>query len=54
MKTKQEIMEELIKLQELSEGDAEAAHAKADYLLLEYIGEDDIAKAFKKIERWYA
>jgi len=53
--TKQEkILEELVKLQELSKGDAEVAHGKADDLLLEYINDKQITEAFKKIERWYA
>ena len=52
--TKPELIEELIKLQELSIDDAEVAHSEADDLLLKYIGEEDITKAFKKIKRWYA
>ena len=52
--TKQEIIEELIKLQELSIGDAEVVHSEADDLLLKYIGEEDITEAFNKIKRWYA
>ena len=52
--TKQEIIEELIKLEELSMDDAEVAHSEADNLLLKYIGEEDITEAFKKIKRWYA
>lgn len=35
-------------------GDPEADHVKADRLLLEYIGDEEITAAFEKIEKWYA
>ena len=50
--TKQELLKELRKLRKSS--DTEAAHFNADSLLLEYIDDDEVAKLFYKIPRWYA
>ena len=36
------------------DGDKEADHSMADSLLLEYIGDPEITKAFDAIEKWYA
>ena len=49
---KEELLKELKKLNKLS--DKEHAHGRADELLIEYIGDKDIKKAFEKIELWYA
>ena len=53
---KQKITKELIeRLKELQElGDYEAQHIKADYLILEYIGDEEIIKEFSKIPKWYS
>lgn len=48
-------LEELIKLRYNS--DTEVAHVRADNLLcdiLEQLGEDEILKAYRSIEKWYA
>ena len=46
--------EEIIKkLQELR-GDEEEQHIKADQLLLEYINDVDISRAFEEIKKWYS
>ena len=50
--TKEELLE---KLRELSNrGDTEDSHSEADFLLLDYINDEEIREAFVKIERWYA
>lgn len=36
------------------EGDPSDWHMEADALLLEYINDDDISKAFIDIEKWYS
>jgi hypothetical protein len=45
----------LIALKNLSNNnDCEEAHVEADGLLLEYINDAEITKAFQQIEKWYA
>ena len=47
--------QELITLQKLS--DCEAAHVKADQILLDILldlGYDDIVQEYEKIDKWYA
>ena len=34
-------------------GDAEATHAEADELLLQYINDPEIEKAFEEVPKWY-
>lgn len=48
--------EELIKkLKELHDNDdAEVVHVKADNLLLEFIDDEKVKKAFRGVRRWYA
>ncbi len=47
--------EELINLLNALLGDdPEGEHRKADELLLDYIGDEDIRKAFDEIEKWYS
>lgn len=47
--------EELIKkLKELDRGDKEENHVIADQLLLDYIDDQGVGKAFDQIEKWYA
>ena len=50
--TKEVLIEKLKELQKA--GDIEGAHGEADDLLLQYIGDKEITREFKKIERWYA
>jgi hypothetical protein len=52
MMTKQDLLIRLKELQGYS--DLEDAHIHADSALLEYIGDDEITKAFRDIEKWYA
>ena len=56
MTTKKEKREQLLKeLEALKKmRDVEVAHVTADGLLIKYIGDDEIANAFKEIPRWYA
>lgn len=49
--TKEELIE---KLSELNGEDPELDHIQADNLLLEYINDVEISKAFTKIDKWYA
>lgn len=51
---KPELIRKLISLRSLSLDDAESAHGEADLLLLEYIKDEEIKKAFEDIKRWYA
>lgn len=50
--TKEDLLAELNALEESS--DPESAHEKADLLLLDYIGDQDIRNAFLALTRWYA
>jgi hypothetical protein len=50
--TKEQLLIELKNL--LNSNDAEQAHVLADRLLLEYINDTEITKAFQIIEKWYA
>jgi len=50
--TKEELMDELHKLE--VNDDREDAHIKADSLLLAYINDVDIERAFDAIDKWYA
>ncbi len=43
---------DLKKLEALS--DAEAAHIKADSILLRLIDDEEIREAFKSVQRWYS
>jgi hypothetical protein len=49
---KKELLEALCVLK--GEGDTEKAHIVADTLLLEYIGDNDIIRAFDDIGKWHA
>jgi hypothetical protein len=44
----------LEKLRELRNLDAETGHMEADDVLLNLIGDDEIAKAFRTLPKWYA
>jgi hypothetical protein len=47
--------EVLAKLQELRESnDPETGHIEADALLLRYINDPEIARAFNVLQKWYA
>lgn len=53
--TKQELIDELKLQEELAKHDAEEAHGNADDLLIRYIDDEDIAKAYAAITpKWYA
>lgn len=41
-------------LEDCNTGDAERDHIKADELLLLYIDDDEISRAFESIDKWYA
>jgi hypothetical protein len=49
--TKTELIE---KLQTLVDGDLEEAHIEADLLLIDYINDPDIKKAYDAIRKVYA
>lgn len=51
--TREELLEELRKLHGADQ-DHEGAHIRADDLLLDYINDDEITKAFDEIVKWYA
>ena len=49
---KNELLKKLKELQD--DRDTESAHSDADDLLVEYIGDDEIANEYGKIRKWYA
>lgn len=50
--TKEELIKKLFDLTFYY--DLEKAHIEADILLLEYINDEEITKAFNDIDKWYA
>lgn len=59
--TKKELINKLKDLMKKSEGwpdshvySPDTAHIEADKLLLAYIGDEEVTKAFRAIEKWYA
>jgi len=48
--TKQELIE---KLKALHGETPETAHGTADFLLLEYIDDEEVTDAFVNVDRWY-
>jgi len=51
---KQKLLKVLGELLDLSRGDPEDAHGKADEALLAYIADTDITAAFDVIKKYYA
>lgn len=51
--TKQELIEKLRNIQK-NNFDLESNHGDADDLLLEYIDDKEVTKAFNDIDKWYA
>lgn len=49
----EELIEKLKELQKSNNG-KHMNHIEADNLLLDFIGDEDVYRAFKKIEKWYA
>jgi hypothetical protein len=49
--TKEELLK---KLAVCNNGDIETGHADADDALIEFINDEDIAKAFNALPKWYA
>lgn len=47
-----ELIKELKKLSK--RGDTEIAHSEADNLLIQYINDDEIEKAYEAVPKWYA
>jgi hypothetical protein len=50
--TKDELLKKLAECNE--NPDQEVAHVDADQLLVEYIGDDEIALAYHAIDKWFA
>lgn len=50
--TKEELIQRLREIKNNS--DKEMGHMEADSLLLDYIGDDEIAAAYESISKWYA
>lgn len=50
--TKDELLKRLAECNE--DTDQGSAHANADQLLVEYIGDDEIALAYHAIDKWFA
>lgn len=51
--TKEELIEALKEIA-ANNDDEEVDHARADALLLEYIGDNEVTEAFDSINKWYA
>ena len=51
--TKEELITKLKTIKD-NNSDIEIGHQKADWLLLEYINDEDITFAFNDLEKWYA
>ncbi len=52
--TKEELINKLNQLSIDSKSDEEIAHCSADEVLLEFINDPEVTKAFKSIKKWYA
>lgn len=55
--TREQVLEKLVKAQEFSKGDPEAAHSIADRVLCDLlidIGYADVVEAYRKVRKWYA
>lgn len=50
--TKEELIKILTDL--ASNDDQEYAHIEADLVLLQFINDYEVSKAFRKIDKWYA
>jgi hypothetical protein len=50
--SKEELLKKLKEYEGL--GDTEMAHGYADDVLIEFINDKDIEKAYEKIDKWYA
>lgn len=53
MMTITKLIEGLKLIEELN-GDPDIAHEKADNMLIDYIGNDEVTKAYQDIKKWYA
>ncbi len=49
--TKDELIQ---RLKECDTGDTELDHVRSDELLLDYINDPEVTKAFIEIDKWYA
>lgn len=52
--SKQELIDKLKELLDLSKKDPEDAHGQADEYLLKFINDSEITDLFNKLEKWYA
>lgn len=46
-------LEEILARSKVGGYDEEGEHSKADWLLLEYIGDEEVSRVFSSIPRWY-
>ena len=51
---KEELIKELKKLTKYGDGDYEGGHGDADDLLVKYIDDAEITKAYDNVGKWYA
>jgi hypothetical protein len=52
--TKADLADRLNEIAANFNGDPEAAHGFADSLLIAYINDHEVTKAFDRVEKWYA
>ena len=52
--TKEQLIQSLNELAEIEKDDYEVNHIEADNLLLEFINDDNVKKAFDSVYKWYA
>ena len=51
--TKEQLIDELLKLLESANGDPDTTHAMAENLLLHYIDDNDVMRAYEAIPKCY-
>lgn len=44
----------ILELKKLKGADPEAEHSRADDLLIDFIDDEDIKRAFNNVNKWYA
>lgn len=51
---KKELIEQLKTITKKIYGDNEDYHRQADFLLLQYINDEKVTKAFEEVPKWYS
>ena len=51
--TRDELLNELLRIAAIEDGDEVSNHIEADRLLLQFINDEEVTKAFNTIDKWY-